>query len=210
MPELVACPSCGCRIQVGEFQLGRRTRCLACNQTFLAETRTSVTPAGLPPLVPSLPVLTPPRPPTEQKGMPPGRLPLCPSCHHSVPWEALACPCCGHLFDPRDGEQQCDLPPRRDSEHHRGGLIDTLGTVSLLAGAFSLCLAPLCGPLALATGLSAWILAHRDLEHMRTGLVDPSGRTSTEFGRNKALVGMVLAVLFSVFFAIFVFVDAWW
>ena len=54
----------------------------------------------------------------------------------------------------------------------------------------------LVGPLiALATGIPALLMASRDLEKMQKCLRDPEGRRETELGRNKAIVGVVGAVL---------------
>ncbi len=201
MPELVACPSCGCRVQVSEAQLGRRTRCIACSFVFVAE-------PGPPPALASDPLPlrpvgeeAPSEPPFRHHGMPRHRLPLCPGCSRPVSWDVQACPFCGHLFDLLDTPDRTrEAPPRFDGEQHRGGLIDTLGTVSLLAGFLALCTGPIGLLVALGTGIPAWVMASQDLPKMALGVVDPEGRNSTKTGRRKAIVGLVLGVVFGLFF----------
>ena len=36
MPELVACPVCGCRVQMADAMLGRQVRCVGCNGVYTA------------------------------------------------------------------------------------------------------------------------------------------------------------------------------
>jgi hypothetical protein len=203
MPELVSCPLCGCKVQVPELLLGRRTRCIACGQTFVAgEQPPPGQPAGYP-LRPEEEDAPPPRPPLSAAGLPRHRLPLCPRCHRPAGWEELACPHCGHLFEPEVPTGAPAWARRRDGEPHRGRLIDTLGSVSLLCGTLGMCV-PVLGPLvALGTGIPALVMAGNDLERMRQGLRDPEGRRDTELGRNKAIVGVVVAVLAAVFTVLF-------
>lgn len=209
MPELVACPSCGCRVQVSETQLGRRTRCIACQHAFVAGDQ----PPARAPLIDTYPVHPAPEeapapipPAVPSRGPGRHRLPLCPGCHRPVGWDAPTCPFCGHLFDPLDGLAPAEVAAhgRRDGDDHRGRLIDTLGTISLVAGTLTLCTGPLGFLAALGTGIPAWVMADRDLPRMVTGMVDPQGRTTTEYGRNKAIVGVILASLFGAFFALWI------
>src|ERR1700722_13571222 len=131
MPELVACPSCGCKIQLAEMFLGQRTRCIACSNLFVA------TPGlGAPPLSETdgypLEASAPPKrvgpPAMETVGPSRYRLPLCPGCHRAVGWEAPGCPHCGMLLDPVDVDRRGEWARRRDAQPHRGKLIDTLGS----------------------------------------------------------------------------------
>jgi hypothetical protein len=190
-------------VQVSDAQLGCRTRCIACGTSFLAQAGQASVPSPLAegryPLQPLDEELSPPKPPTPERGLPRHRIPLCPGCHRPVGWQALACPYCGHLFDPLDAERQMEGKARKDGEAHRGGLIDTLGSVSLAVGAMSFCLVGLGPAVALGTGVPAVAMANRDLDRMRTGMVDPAGRLATEHGRNKAVVGVVLALLTGLF-----------
>jgi hypothetical protein len=195
MPELVTCPACGCRIQLAELFLGRPTRCIACGHRFIAAPDVGA-PARDRQEDSPYPVATPPAPPVEKPqtaGRSHQRLPLCPGCHRPVGWEALECPECGHLLDPLDAFARGDWIRRRDAQPHRGQAIDTLGTLCLFGGALSLCIAPLAVPVALGFGIPALVMARGDLEEMEKGGIDPEGKGLTEFGRNKAIVGMVLA-----------------
>ena len=42
-------------------------------------------------------------------------------------------------------------------------------------------------------------MARRDLQRMRRGEMDPDGQGATEAGRNKAIAGLVLAVVLGAF-----------
>jgi hypothetical protein len=210
MPELVACPSCGCRVQVGEMMLGQRTRCIACATVFVA----SADPTPLP---------RPASPPESSRGqrrsastpLPTGdnrrapiasdRLPLCPNCHRAVSWEVTQCPHCAHLFDPIDGVRRVGWEGRRDAGPHRAGLIDALGTISLIAGVLSFCTGPVGMLVWLVTGIPALVMARNDLEQMRRGTIDPSGRGRTDTGRVKAIIGLILMALLGSFFLLWFF-----
>jgi hypothetical protein len=127
-------------------------------------------------------------------------MPLCPLCHRPVSWEALVCPYCGHLFDPEDAHQRDErFPFRRDASAHRGKLIETLGTITLFGGALTFCTGGIGMVLALCTGVAALLMARHDLAQMKTGIVDPQGKSLTEYGQNKAIIGLVLALLFGLF-----------
>jgi hypothetical protein len=117
-----------------------------------------------------------------------------------VGWEVLQCPFCEHLFDPLDSVQRQGFEGRRDAQPHRGGIIDTLGTISMLAGTLSLCTGPVGMVVSLATGIPALVMARNDLEQMRRGNVDAQGRSRTDLGRVKAIVGIILTTLFGLFF----------
>jgi hypothetical protein len=117
-----------------------------------------------------------------------------------VGWEVLQCPFCEHLFDPLDSVRRQGFEGRRDAQPHRGGVIDTLGTISMLAGTLSLCTGPVGMVVSLATGIPALFMARNDLEQMRRGNVDVQGRSRTDMGRVKAIVGIILTTLFGLFF----------
>jgi len=205
MPELVACPSCGCKVQAGDVLLGRRTRCIACGQVFVAGE--SVPPLklfddGPYPLQPDEDAgERPRRDEGPWRGRARHRLPLCPRCHRPVAWDAPACVHCNHLL-----EEDGDRPPggrRRDCDDHRGPLIDSLGTISLLCSVMGLCTAGIGVVAGLITGIVAVSLAAGDLERMRKGEVDPDGASATEMGRNKGIAGIVLAVVFGTVVVLF-------
>jgi hypothetical protein len=206
MPELVTCPSCGCKVQAAETVLGRRTRCIACGHVFRAGE-----PGDPPPAEPiSYPLVPPEReeppapPPSLEHGPARYRMPLCPRCCRPVSWQEPLCPHCGHLFDPEVPDAQPPWARRRDGEPHRGPLIVNLGTISLMGGTFGVCLPGVGALVALAAGIPALVMAGHDLQLMREGVMDPEGLGLTERGRNYAVVGVVLAVLFAVFCVLFV------
>jgi len=72
----------------------------------------------------------------------------------------------------------------------------TFGIVAVLCCA----LAPVAGSAALGLGLTASILARRDLQGMRWGRVDPEGRGPTmdalQRGRSGAILGAVALAAF--------------
>lgn len=203
MPELVACPSCGCQVQVGEVQLGRQTRCIACGCLFVASAMVPDSPPSRSPgdfdpypLRPDDQPEAPRRRDEGGRGPSRLRLPLCPRCHRPVEWDAPACVHCNHLFEVEDRNDPLTWCRRRDGEEHRAPLIDMLGSISLLCGILALCTAGIGVVVALITGLVAVILASNDLERMRRGELDPDGEGATRTGRNKALAGIALAVVF--------------
>lgn len=70
---------------------------------------------------------------------------------------------------------------------HRGGLILTLGILSLVTcpcGIFSL--------IGMALSIPAWVMANADLREMREGGMDPSGEGQTSAGRILAILHIVL------------------
>jgi hypothetical protein len=194
MPELVACPACGCRFQVIEGRLGQRTRCFACNHIFGIGVDTAQDRVA--------------KETSAQSGSQPSSRtqPLCPVCQRPVSWNASACAHCGEPFERepeeligRDGHGR-----RRDCEAHRGRLIAMLGTVSMFFGGLALCFFGLGVLISGPLGVAAWVMANRDLALMRAGLMDPQGRPQTENGRAAGIVGLFLGVLFALFGLLFV------
>jgi hypothetical protein len=84
---------------------------------------------------------------------------------------------------------------RRDWEPHRGRLILAVGGIAEFCG-MAACLGAVTAPLAIAAGVTTWLLARRDLALMRQGLMDPAGRRSTELGRAIGLSGAALGLFF--------------
>jgi hypothetical protein len=84
---------------------------------------------------------------------------------------------------------------RRDVEPHRGRLILALGGIAEFCGMLA-CLGAVTAPLAIGAGVTAWLLARRDLALMRQGLMDPAGRRYTELGRTLGLSGAALGLFF--------------
>jgi hypothetical protein len=180
--------------------LGRRLRCIACDHVFTAATNLAPPPPAGYRVLPEPTTPLPSPAPSETVGRARYHLPLCPGCRRPVGWDAAACPNCKLLLDPLDADDRGQWSRRRDAQPHRGQLIDSLGSVSLFAGALSLCTGPLGFFVALLAGVPALVMARNDLEQMQAGVIDPAGQSVTEFGRNKATFGMVLAMLFVLFF----------
>jgi hypothetical protein len=110
---------------------------------------------------------------------------VCPECRRSIPGNAVRCP---HCAEPLGDEEPVpwDMRHRRDAEPDRSGLILALGIVSLFV--------PVIGPIL---GISAWIMATRDMERMRRGQMDPRGMNSTQTGMVCGIIGTVLEGLIS-------------
>lgn len=221
MATLVQCPTCGRQLPVPDVLLGQPVRCPACGGQFHAGTREVLSPgrleapsaqAPLPEAVredgaespansdPGPPVPVTKAGPELVVPTPPPGLVTCWACAEHIPPEALVCPHCG---EPRDHpEDSPDLGVRRDLEPHRGGLILTLGILSIVTGAVAMPLAclvvvPLVADvIGLALGISAWVLGGQDLARMRRGLLDPDGRATTQAGRVCGIIGTVLNLLF--------------
>jgi hypothetical protein len=196
MPELVACPVCGCKVQMAEAMLGKQVRCLTCQASFLA----TAEPAA--PLMGTEAVRRPARPVPGAEARPP----FCPGCGRAVAWENLACPHCGEEFEPEapPGLAQRQVLAHRDADSHRGPLLRTLGNICLAAGGLSICLFGLGILVSLPLGIVTWVLANNDLGRMRSGAMDPSGREATESGRTGAILGIVLGIIFAAGYAF------WW
>src|SRR5262249_6035992 len=133
----------------------------------------------------------------------------CRTCGRRVRWDARFCPHCGDELDrvaPEDRPwEHPGAPPRRDCEPHRGPLIHTLGVASLCLGIPSLCGA-MCLPFAVSgllgavLGITAWVLAYRDLLQMDDGVMEVEGRFQTQAGKNYGVAGTVLGGL-GIFFS---------
>ncbi len=109
----------------------------------------------------------------------------------------------GFMERPAPSVPPWELPGqfRRDCAPHRAGLLGALANTSALVGTlslvppFALACAPLGALLGLPLGLTAWVLARRDLAEMRAGRTDPSGEAGTEAARKLALLGVVTGLL---------------
>lgn len=227
MLTAVDCPSCGRKLRLTEEVLGKEVKCPSCDQSFVAPAPEKAAPAAdvtvlaplrpnelecAPPAIPGLP--PPPKPfravlvGTEEGPAveePEEKEDRCPFCRSRVREGALCCPVCEtDLRAPRGRRrpepEEEELPPRRDYEPHRGSLISTLGTISILLGVPGLCGA-LVLPFTLASllgaglGIAAVSMARADLDSMDRNLIDPDGRRSTVTGQGNGFVGMVLGLI---------------
>jgi hypothetical protein len=179
---------------MAEGVIGQRVRCIACQEHFLAD------PNVKPPPPP------PRRPPAAPPGVgddelaPDGR-PFCPGCGRRVNWDWIVCYHCGEQFDfdpdPRRRERGFYKRPRRDCISHRGALLANLGNITLGVGALSLCLLGVGAVVTVPLGISTIVMASGDLNLMRSGQMDPAGKAQTENGRNAAVIGLALSLIFA-------------
>lgn len=204
--ELLICPSCGASVQAADAMLGRRVRCFVCRHTFVATPSTAHPPAsGGMPGPPRRSGGTPvPASDEETEGEEQG--PFCPGCGRRISWRDTRCSHCGEEFEPEEAGRggrgfRTDFL-RRDYEPHRAPLILSLGNVSMILGALSLCSFGMGAVISVPLGILAWLMANRDLELMREGRMDPRGKGRTETGRIAALAGIILGMIFAAFFAL--------
>ena len=195
--ELLICPNCGGSVQAADALLGRRVRCFACQHAFVA------TPSAVPPRPPT------PRPPQEDRDTPEDsdeQGPFCPGCGRRIRWRDARCPHCGEELELEDAARRgrrADVASlRRDYEPHRAALILSLGNVSMIVGALSLCSFGAGAMISVPLGILAWLMANRDLNEMSEGRMDPRGKRRTETGRIAAIVGIVLGMIFGAFYAL--------
>lgn len=175
MPVFVGCPACGFKVSVPETFLGRKIRCTACSKTFAATEE-------------------PPRPTNAPQPERAGQEPPPPA--HGGPrrdWDDY-----DHGRRPAryDDFDDYDRPPvRRDQLPHRGGLILTLGILSIIFGALGLCTFGAGSVVALPTGLCAWVMGQGDLRQMDREIMDAEGRSNTHGGYICGIVGTMLCVV---------------
>src|SRR5262245_42644245 len=133
-----------------------------------------------PPPQPLVPIPVEPLPASRQTASP------CPRCGNALPRKDPHCPRCG--WEPegenRTGPAFDRYQPRRDLEPHRGGLVLTLGVLSVRLLPFCV----LC-PVSFVLGLAAWIMGRHDLEKMEANVMDPAGMANTRGGRVCGILG---------------------
>ena len=156
MPIVIVCPECQARLNVQEEHAGREAKCPRC-QGMIQVPATNVVQAA------------PPHPPAhrdfaelEDENERPAR-----------------------RRRPREDDYDADEPVRR-LDPHRGGLILTLGIISLVA----------CGPV----GIAAWAMGSSDLQAMRRGTMDPEGRGNTQVGYVLGIVACAFLALGALIF----------
>jgi hypothetical protein len=95
---------------------------------------------------------------------------------------------------PRRGRDRYDEPRRLDLEPHRGGLVMTLGIISLVCVAlfFLWVVPPVVG---LGLGLTAWIMGHIDLRKIKNRKMDEDGLGGTQAGWICGIIGSILNLL---------------
>jgi hypothetical protein len=157
----------------------------------------SAEPAASPPLAPRPSRPRPPRLVADD----PGDRNDCPACGESLPPRSRHCPHCGKRLRGRARAVAWDdEPPRRDWEPDRGGLVLTLGVLSLV---FALS----CGLIGLIVGIAAWAMGQGDLARMRARTMGPGGYGLTQAGWVCGLIGTVVSAVWMLFL-LFVIVMA--
>src|SRR5579859_831742 len=170
MPIQVSCPSCQRQLRVPDTLLGQRVKCPSCEATFDA--------SEAPPPADRYreTVESPVRPRADDE--PPSR----PRPRLNDPYDD---------DDEDDGDDDFDFRRRRRRSYfapHRGGIILTLGILSIVIG-FALC--PLIG----FVGIAPWTMAISDLRAMREGRMDPTGRGQVLAGMITGIIGTILGIL---------------
>jgi predicted Zn finger-like uncharacterized protein len=200
MPILVSCPTCSRQLRVPDELLDKKVKCPTCGQVFEADSADNSPRSTTEPAAPSPKPETPPaaakksssrRPPSGAKG---DQVP-CPYCRELISEDYSRCPYCGEYLD-AGSEVEDDRPwerygGRRDSEPHRGSLVLTLGIISVVVSALSVCLCP-GAVVGLGLGITAWVMGHADLRKMQDGTMDRRGQGSTKGGWICGIIGTFL------------------
>lgn len=168
MPIIVDCPSCGRKLRVSDESLGRKMQCPGCEMIFDTETAWSAPPPEKE---------KPTAPETDDASH-------CPHCAETVSRNDARCRYCGEDLLGQDGNLRESRSARRDSEPERGGVVLTMGIVSLFV--------PVVG---IFLGLAAWVMGAKDLGKMRRREMDPRGEGTTRAGLICGIIGLVMQVL---------------
>jgi predicted Zn finger-like uncharacterized protein len=184
MSIIVDCPSCSRKLRVPEDLLGTRVKCPTCGGTFdaVAAPTEEVPPS---PSATEVAALPPPESPSEPRpDAPPAEQPPRPDASEE-----------NEEDDDRPWERPYHRYMRRDSEPHRGGLILTLGIVSIVLAAMSIGAIGSCSVVGLPLGIAAWVMGGRDLKKIRGNVMDPRGEGSTQAGWICGIVGTCLSTI---------------
>jgi hypothetical protein len=178
MPNQVTCPSCARPLRVPDSLPGQAVKCPSCEATFDA--------VEAPP--PADAIREPADAPVRRRESAPPRDPdLAPRPR----------PRLDDQYDDDDyDEDDDDFEYRRRRRRpyraaHRGGLILTLGILSLV---FCL-LAIVCIPVGGFIGIAPWVMGVSDLRRMKEGSMDDDGRGSTKTGMIMGIVATSLNAL---------------
>jgi hypothetical protein len=113
-----------------------------------------------------------------------------------IPYSLARCPACGvelEFEDERPWEE--GLGPRRDWASHRGGLVLTLGIISIVVAPTAFCCS-IFGVIlqvgGVALGITAWVIGRRDLNRMNVHEMDPSGHGTTQAGYICGIIGTIM------------------
>lgn len=152
MPIEFPCTHCGKVLRVPDEHLGKKARCPACQSINLIRTES---PMGVNQARQSY--QDPPVPPLNTFAAPQQDI----QYSSKNPYEATAYQSFSHLAP------------------HRGGLVLTLGIISLVCNFF------------LVPGILAWVFGSSDLKQMKAGLMNREGESLT-------MVGMILGIVMTV------------
>ena len=125
----------------------------------------------------------------------------CPECGEQIQPDFVRCPFCGLDLDgeaPSDRRRNNRPRLRFDFAPHRGGLVLTLGIVSMV-------MVGLCPLIGIPFGIAAWMMGHADLKQIDAATMDPSGRPSTQAGKVCGMIGTVLDSLCSTLYGLMFF-----
>jgi predicted Zn finger-like uncharacterized protein len=192
MSIIVDCPSCSRKLRVPDDLLGTKVKCPTCGGTFDAVAAPA---EGAPPGSEVGPPSERGSFPDANRGETAFESPPRPDARAGEAEE-----------DDRPWEQPHDWHPnlRRDSEPHRGGLILTLGIISIIVAAGSPVLYGCPSIVSLPLGITAWVLGGRDLKKIRANLMDPRGQGNTQAGWICGIVGTCMSLLCVTAFVIIV------
>ena len=211
MPIVVCCPSCSRRLRVPDELLGKKVKCPTCGENFTAA-------AAGPEMPPTSTKDTPTEaypPPAREPGSGNSGQSLEDATYPSDPspreeagpvTESRKPPSRRSSAEQGDDEDDDDLPirrssRRRDAEPHRGGMILSLGIISLVLGVMGDTCGFCCFPFALGSlialplGIMAWVMGQGDLVKMREGKMDETGQGSTKGGSICGIIGTILGGL---------------
>ncbi|MBX9681734.1 MAG: hypothetical protein K2X38_23495 [Gemmataceae bacterium] len=163
MADTTQCPSCKRRLQVPETHLGKSVQCPQCRNTFIA-----VDPGSLPAAPSRLPT-----PRADPEPPPPPRRSEFDWSRNDDPYDRPA-----RRVDRRYDDRN------RYSVPHRGGLVITLGILSLF----------ICG-VGFILGIMAWVMGANDMGEIRAGRMDRTGEGTTQAGMVCGIVGAILQAL---------------
>jgi hypothetical protein len=184
---VLTCPACRRRLWTHIDFLGNLVTCSFCNKEFIASSKLKLEPTA------------PAHAPEDQLST--DGQPLCPGCRRRINWDWMVCFHCGEQLEFREGARQRKRKlfrqPRRDTVPHRGGLIANMGAITLISGVLSLFTFGLGALVAVPLGIVTIVLASGDLNLIRAGQMDDDGREQIENGRQLALIGLVLSVVFA-------------
>jgi LSD1 subclass zinc finger protein len=216
MSHVVPCPSCRNPLRLPAELLGQSVRCPACQTVFEAAAPSTPAVPAVPALAlddgnptaaappprplwgaveiesgggrapPPLPREPAPAPSSEPRRPQPGDeadLIRCPECRVRLPAGSTRCLRCGERLDGDSRPRR----PRPPAEPHRGGVVLTLGILSIV---FSF-----AAPIGLALGIPAWVMGQGDLAKMRRREMDREGEGLTNGGWICGMLGVILSAV---------------